>query len=126
MTDDGGRDRALDVAGVVIVLTLLAMVGVMALAFADASRGETSAGPNVEWTTERVDETHVRIAHAGGEAVPADRLVVTVEGNRRRVSWSGTISEGDSGVVRVRGDRELRLYWTTEQGERIRLESWRT
>lgn len=126
MTDDGGRDRALDVAGAVLVLTLLAMVGVMALAFVDAPRGGTSAGPNVEWSAERIDETHVRIAHAGGEAVPADRLVVTVEGNRRRVTWSGSLSAGDSGVVRARADRELRLYWTSAQGERIRLESWRT
>lgn len=120
------RDRLLDIGGLVIALTLLAMIGVLALTFVEAPRGGATGGPPTEWTAERVNETHVRITHAGGEAVPASRLVVGVGGYDRRVSWSGTISEGDSGVVRAGPNKVVQLYWITEQGERVRLDDWRT
>lgn len=123
MTD---AERLLDLGGLVIGLTILLMVGVLAIAFVEAPSGGATGGPPTEWTAERVNDTHVRITHAGGEPVAADRLVVGVGGYDRRVTWNGTVSEGDSGVVRAGPDRVVQLYWITEQGERVRLEDWRT
>ncbi|MFB6080732.1 MAG: hypothetical protein ABEJ81_07030 [Haloferacaceae archaeon] len=123
MTDG---DRLLDVGGLVLGLTILAMIGVLAMAFVEAPGGGATAGPNAEWSVSRVNDTHVRITHAGGEAVEIDRLVVTVDGYERRASWSGTIREGDAGVVRAGHDLRLRLYWVTDRGERVRLDGWRT
>lgn len=123
MTDG---DRLLNLGGIAIGLLILAMIGVLAITFVEPPSGGTTGSPPTEWTAERVNQTHVRITHAGGESVPANRLVVYVEGYDRRVTWNGMISEGDSGVVRARRGQLVRLYWLTERGERIRLESWRT
>jgi len=122
MTDG---DRLLDVGGLLIGLTLLLMVGALAVAFVEVPGSEATSGPPTEWSVERVNDTHLRITHAGGEPVPTDSLVVSVDGNDRRVTWDGTVSEGDSGVVRARADTLVRLYWITERGERVRLDDWR-
>lgn len=119
-------DRSLDAVGVVVALLLVMMVGVLVLTFAGAVGGDRQAAdaPNAQWTLERVDDTHVRIAHAGGEPVPTDRLVVTVDGYQRRATWSGTVSRGDAGTVTAALNTQVRLYWTTDRGERVRLGSW--
>ncbi|MFB6302160.1 MAG: hypothetical protein ABEH78_04795 [Haloferacaceae archaeon] len=122
--DDG--DRLLDLGGLVIGVLLLLMLGALVLAFVGAPSGGATGGPPVEWSVERVNDTHVRITHAGGETVSADRLVVSVDGYDRDVTWEGRITEGDSGVVRAGTNRVVTLYWLTEQGERIRLDDWRT
>lgn len=132
MTDG---DRLLTIGGAVLGLTILLMIGVLAITFAHPPSGGTS-GPDAEWSLDRVNATHVRITHAGGEAVNAGRLVVTVDGNdrrvtwtvdgyERRVTWTGRVTEGDSGVFRARTDRLVRLYWETDRGERVRLDDWR-
>jgi hypothetical protein len=119
-------DRLLDIGGIVLGVTILLMIGALAVAFVEAPSGGTSGGPPSEWSLERVNDTHVRITHEGGEAVATDRLVVTVDGHNRRVTWEGTVVEGDSGTVRAGSDRLVRLYWVTDQGERVRLDDWRT
>jgi hypothetical protein len=70
-----------------------------------------------------MNATHVQITHDGGEPVSASELIVTVDGIERRVTWSGLIRQGDSGVVR--GDRQqvVRLYWTGGPGDRSLLAS---
>ncbi|MFB6281838.1 MAG: hypothetical protein ABEH40_07455 [Haloferacaceae archaeon] len=123
MTDG---DRLLDLGGLLIGLTLVLMIGVLALAFVQAPGGGRTGGPPTEWTADRINETHVRITHAGGEPVAAERLVVSVGGYDRRPGWEGTVSEGDSGVVRAGPNQVISLYWVTDRGERVRLDSWRT
>lgn len=129
-------DRLLTIGGIVLGLTILLMLGVIAITFAHPPRGGANS-PDAEWTLDRVNATHVRLTHAGGESVSAGRLVVTVGGNDRRVTWTadgverrvtyaGPVSEGDSGVFRARADRLVRLYWETDRGERVRLDDWRT
>lgn len=123
MTD---ADRLLDLGGLAIGVTLLLMIAALAVAFVGGSNSGATGGPPTEWTLDRVNDTHVRIVHAGGEPVAADRLVVSVDGYDRRVTWEGTVSEGDAGIVRAGPDLLVRLYWITEQGERVRLDDWRT
>lgn len=124
MTDG---DRLLDIGGLLIGLTLLLMIGALAVAFVETPGGEATSGPPTEWSLERVNDTHVRITHEGGDPVAADQLVVSVDGNDRRVTWEGTVAEGDSGVVRAGAGPDLlvRLYWITDRGERVRLDDWR-
>jgi hypothetical protein len=126
MTDaDDDGDRLLNVLGVVLALFII--VGVVGVVIAGLS-GPSSSGadaPDADWTLDRVNDSHVRVTHAGGDAVPAADLVVTVDGVRRRVAWDGLVAEGDTGAVRADRGMIVELYWTNDVGERIKLGSWR-
>jgi hypothetical protein len=123
--DHGDGDRLLNVLGV--VLALFIVVGVVGVVLAGVS-GPSSTGadaPDADWRLDRVNESHVRIAHGGGDAVPAADLVVTVDGVRRRVAWDGLVAEGDTGTVRADRGMIVELYWTNDVGERVKLRGWR-
>jgi hypothetical protein len=109
-------DRLLDYAGVLIGVTLVLMVAVLAVAFVDAPDRRPTDVPNAEWSLERANDTHVRLTHAGGEPVPADRLVVTVDGYTRRATWSETVVPGESAFVRANADLTVRLLLATWRG----------
>lgn len=119
-------DRLLDLGGVVVAALLVLMIVALALAFVAGPRDRADEAPGAEWSLERANDTHVRLVHAGGEPVRADRLVVTVDGTRRRATWSGLVGPGDAGAVNARDGLLVRLYWTTERGDRVLLSTWRT
>jgi FlaG/FlaF family flagellin (archaellin) len=121
--DDG--DRILDLVGVALAATILLSVAVMVFAAATVPSQAPADPPAANWTLDRANDTHVRITHVGGEPVSAASLVVTADGTERRVDgWSGVVARGDGGVVHAREGRIVRLYWTTDEGERVRLASW--
>ncbi|MFB6161594.1 MAG: hypothetical protein ABEJ61_10540 [Haloferacaceae archaeon] len=123
LLDDG--DRVLDLVGAALAATILVSVGLLAFSAATAPTGAPADAPSADWSLDRTNETHVRIVHVGGEPVAARSLVVTVGGTDRRVDgWSGTVARGDGGVVRALAGEVVRLYWTTDDGERVRLASW--
>ncbi|AUV80265.1 hypothetical protein C2R22_00130 [Salinigranum rubrum] len=122
MLDDG--DRLLTLFGVAV--TLFVVVGLVGVVVAGLSGPSTEIreAPDSDWSLERLNDSHVRITHQGGEAVPATDLVVTADGVRRRVSWRGVVSDGDTGVVRADRGVLVQLYWTSDAGERVKLRSW--
>jgi hypothetical protein len=120
MSDDG--DRLLNLVGAALVLAVILSVGLLVVV---AANGPTStSGPDAEWTLSRVNDTHVRITHAGGERTHASNLVVTVDGRERRVSWTGELTREDSGVVHARASQVVRLYWLPDHGNRELLARW--
>ncbi len=122
MLDDG--DRLLTLFGAAVALFIVVgLVGVVIAGLGGPSTDVTGA-PDSEWSLERLNDSHVQIMHRGGEAVPATDLVVTVDGVRRRVSWTGVVGDGDTGAVRAGRDVLVQLYWTTDAGERVKLRSW--
>jgi hypothetical protein len=122
MIDDG--ERILDLIGIILVMFIIVSVGILILAAMNVPSQRSADEPEVDWALTRTNATHVQITHDSGEPVPASELIVTVNGFERRVTWSGLISQGDSGVVR--GDRQqvVRLYWTGGLGDRSLLASW--
>lgn len=120
MFEDG--DRLLDAVGAVLVLAVLAGVGVVALNVSSTPDGD--ARPEANWTVERVNDSHVRIAHAGGEPFPADRLLVSVDGVHRNAGWPDPVTEGDATVVQAREGAVIRLYWDGGHAQRERLGRW--
>lgn len=125
VTDDSADgDRLLNLFGV--ALALFIVVGLVGLVVAGLSgpSADPADAPSANWSIERLNDSHVQLTHGGGEAVPATDLVVTADGVRRRVSWSGVVSEGDSGIVRADRGVLVQLYWTTDAGERVKLQSW--
>jgi hypothetical protein len=74
---------------------------------------------------ERVNESHVRVWHEGGEPVRAEYLSVAVDGRHRRVHWSATVLiEGEYGTVRAAERSRVTLLWQRSEGERRVLERW--
>jgi hypothetical protein len=122
MSDDG--DRLLNLFGLAVALFIVVgVVGVVVAGLGGPST-DVAAAPDATWSLERLNDSHVRLTHQGGEAVPAADLVVTAGGVRRRVSWSGVVDDGDAGVVRAGRGVLVQLYWTTDTGERVKLRSW--
>lgn len=121
---ESGGDRLLTLFGVALAgFIVVGLVGVVIAGLGGPSDRAANA-PEAEWTLERVNDSHVRVVHAGGDAVPAEDLVVTVDGVRRRASWDGVVSEGDPGVVHADRGTVVQLYWTNEVGERVKLQDW--
>lgn len=102
----------LDLIGLLIVLGLVAGVGILVV-FGGQTDIPTTAPepPDTEWSIERLNDTHVQVGHAGGDAIPADALVVAVDGTERNATWPGTVDRGDTGVVPAASGSELILSW---------------
>lgn len=117
MLDDG--DRVLDLIGVGLVLFIVIAVSVLVLAAANAPYGMDT--PDVDWTIDRVNESAVRITHAGGDSLQSANIVVTVDGVIRHAGWPEQVTEGDSGIVHAEAGAIVRLYWTGGRGDRSLL-----
>lgn len=116
-------DRLLLLIGVGLVVALLVASGIAVLAAVTAP-SRTPDTPVADWQLERVDGTHVRITHAGGDPVRGDRLVVSVEGYDRRADWPDRVTTGDSVVVTASEDQTIRLYWEHGRATRQQLARW--
>jgi hypothetical protein len=117
-------DRLLDLFGVVLVLAIVGSLVLLGLG-ATSVQQETAAGPDADWTLERVNESHVRVWHDGGEPVPTEYLSVAVDGRHRRVYWTATVlTEGEYGVVRAGRSTRVALLWQRTEGDRTVLDRW--
>jgi hypothetical protein len=124
MSDDDSGDRLLNLFGIALALFLVAGLVTVVLAGIGGPTEDVDDAPDAEWSLERVNDSHIRLVHRGGDSIPASDLVVTVDGVRRRVSWDGVVQEGESGTVRAGNDVLVQLYWTTDRGERVKLREW--
>ncbi|MFB6219511.1 MAG: hypothetical protein ABEH77_10130 [Halobacteriaceae archaeon] len=118
------EDTLLTLAGAGLVAFLAVGVGVGALAAVTADERGGNV-PEAEWELERVNGSHVRITHAGGDPVPADDLVVRVEGYPRETGWSGVVEEGDATTVEASEGQTVKLKWTGGGRVEDTLASWR-
>lgn len=118
------RDRKLDAAGIVLGVAVLLSIGLLAFGTAQVDSGADQQ-PDVEWSLDRVDDNHVRIAHDGGEPLYAEELSMTVDGRERPTPFEGTIRSGDSATVPVSEGMRVRLHWTGGTGERELMHSER-
>lgn len=117
MLDDA--DTALHLVGAALVLAIVAGLVVVGLSIANPSDDQ---GPDAEWTVERVDDSTVRVTHAGGGAVRTEQLRVTVDGVRRSTNWSDPVTEGDSARVPASEGSVVRVVWDGGRGERTVME----
>lgn len=123
MTDFTG-DRLLDLFGVALVVAIVGAFALLGFGFASIGE-ESTAPPEADWTLTRINESHVRVSHAGGEPVRTDRLTVAVGGQPRRVEWSATtLVEGEGGVLRAGEGTRLTLVWERSEADRRVLERW--
>jgi hypothetical protein len=123
MADDG--DRLLNYVGVLLVVGIAAALVVLFLS-ATSAPARQAEPPETDWAFERVNGSHARIVHSGGEPVSAERLVVLANRYERPVTWEGRLTRGDGGVVRVGPGQSVRLYWDGGRADRQLLAGWNT
>jgi FlaG/FlaF family flagellin (archaellin) len=125
MADDGDGDRLITLVLVGLVVAILLMVGALVIT-AQYVQEESGAAPDTEWELTRLNASHVRITHVGGEPVAASSLSVTVDGVPVHPAWSeGTVTEGDSVEIRVGTEASrLTLLWQHTEQDRDVLEQW--
>ena len=116
-------DRLLNLVGAAILLAIVAGLVVVGLNIAGgAADGEA---PEVNWTVERVNDTAVRITHAGGDPVRAERLTVRVESYRRATDWADPVAENETTVVQASEGSTVRIVWSAGRGEDVIVHSER-
>jgi hypothetical protein len=116
MSDDSGGDRLLTLVGVGLVAAVVLALGVVAVAFAV---GPSDGGAvEADLRLERVNDTHAKIVHAGGEPVESENLVVTVDSYERPVDMPRLLAEGDEVVFELRDDQGARLVYDEGRNER--------
>ena len=121
---DIDEDRLLDLFGVVLALAIVGALALLGLGFASVGE-ESTAPPETDWTLTRVNDSYVRISHAGGEPVRAEALTAAVDGQPRRVAWSATtLVDGEGGVVRAGEGTRVTLVWERSESDRRVLERW--
>lgn len=111
-------DRKLDVAGVALGVIVLLSLGLLAFGAAQIEPGPSENRPDVEWSVERVNATHVQIAHGGGDTMYADELSITIDGRDRPTPFDGAIRPNDTATVVASTGAEVRLHWLGGDGER--------
>lgn len=110
-------DTMLNVVGAAIVVAVVGGVVVVGLNIAGGSSGETA--PDVNWTVEQVNDTAVRITHAGGEPVRTENTEVRVESYRRATDWRDPITESESTVVQASEGATVRIIWNPARGDEV-------
>lgn len=121
-------DRKLDVIGVVLVLAIVLGVGLAVFDAIEISEGGGEPTPELNFTVERINDSHLRLEHAGGDTVRGRELVLTIDGRERvpQDRFPPSVSEGDGAIVQIDEGHTLRVYWTGDRATRERLDSLQT
>lgn len=117
------EDRLLQLVGIALVgfIGLAVVTGILVA----IDPGSDDGGPSeTEWSGSALNATHFEIVYVDGAPLPADSLIVSVDGYQRHGTWSGQVRPGDTGLVRVSEDSVVRLYWVAESGPRELLADW--
>lgn len=113
-------DRKLDVLGVVLAILVVAGIGLAVFGALDIANEGPGATPSVNFTADRINDTHVEIVHDGGDVIRGDEIVFTLNGGDRLAAspFPPSVREGDSAVLRADPGDTVRVHWTGGRGTR--------
>jgi hypothetical protein len=120
MSDESGGDRLLTLVGVGLVAAIVVALGFIAIGFSVGSSGEQVPDAANNLTLERVNETHGKIVHGGGEPIETENLVLSVASyDREQLTqrMPRLIIEGDEIVFDIRDDQAARLVYDLGRGD---------
>lgn len=120
MSDDSGGDRLLTLVGVGLVAAIVVALGFVVVGFTVGSSGPQVPDAAENLTLERVNETHGKIVHGGGEPIESENLVLAVASyDREQLTqrMPRLIVEGDEFVFDVRDDQAARLVYDLGRGD---------
>jgi len=114
MLNLAGGALLLFVLGTVVLVGVLVATGVPSTSTGDAGAAN--------WSVERVNDTHVRVEHAGGPPVQASEVTVSVDNNERRTGWSGRVVQGESATVRAGPEAVVRVVLGEGDDREVQLQ----
>jgi hypothetical protein len=120
MSDESGGDRLLTLVGVGLVAAIVVALGFIAIGFSVGSSGEQVPDAANNLTLERVNDTHGKIVHGGGEPIETENLVLSVASyDREQLTqrMPRLIVEGDEIVFDIRDDQAARLVYDLGRGD---------
>jgi hypothetical protein len=124
--DDGGGDRF--VTAVAVAVGALVLFSVLVVVFAPSATPERGEDPPpVDWSFERVNESHVRITHAGGPTLDGSNVSVAVGQQELRpdgIVWNGSVAENDSSVVPAPRGRVVEVFWLGDRRIHHQMARW--
>lgn len=112
-------DTMLHLVGATLVVAVVGGFVVVGLNIAGGA--SSTDAPAANWTVERVNETAVRVTHAGGDPVRTEALTVRVESYRRTTDWTDPVTENESTVVQASEGSTLRIVWSGGRGDDVTL-----
>ncbi len=121
MSDESDGDRMLTFVGVGLVAAIVIALGFIAVGFTVGSSGGQVPDAAENLSLERVNDTHGKIVHDGGEPIETENLVLTVDSYQREQltrQMPRLIIEGDEIVFEVRDDQPARLVYDLGRGDR--------
>lgn len=116
-------DTTLHLVGAAVVAAVV--VGLVVVGLNIAGGAPETEAPDTDWTVERVNDTAVRITHAGGDPVRTDALTVRVESYRRATDWTDPVTENESTVVAASEGSTVRVVWSGGRGDDVVMHSER-
>lgn len=122
---DDDADRRVTYALVGVALLAVAALALLVYVAGTGGGGGATPARDVQWELHPVNDTYVRIVHAGGPTISPEGLTVTVDGLERQARWSdSTLSEGDYGVVRVGRGTRVTLHLRQDRVSRVTVDRW--
>ncbi len=112
----------LNLAGGALLLFVLGTVVLVGFLVATGVPTGSGDAPVANWSVERVNDTHVRVEHAGGPPVQASEVTVSVDNNERRTGWSGRVVQGESTTVRAGPESVVRVVLGAGNDREVRLQ----
>lgn len=119
--DDG--EQLVNIFGMILVS--LVVLSLALLVFSTVSTQQEPEAPDAEWSLTQINDSYIRIEHAGGEPVSARNVTVTVNGRPVHPEWTAEVlTENDSAIVRVSQDNRVRLLWQRSESDSDVLKRW--
>jgi hypothetical protein len=120
MSDESDGDRLLTLVGVGLVVAIVVALGFVAIGFTVGSSGPQAPDAAENLTLERVNDTHGKIVHGGGEPIETENLVLAVDSyDREQLTqrMPRLVVEGDEIVFDIRDDQVARLVYDLGRGD---------
>jgi len=111
---------------IAVVIVLLVGYGTVSIGLSATSGGDSADdAPDATWNLSRVNDSHVRLTHGGGQPIPASRLSLSVNGTTRYPDWNfKVVTDGDSGTFQASCGSSIVLFWQRQATGQVPLDRW--
>ncbi len=120
ISDEKFVEVSVKIGKIVLIIGIILSFLVIAIQITEPPVVQEKEIPIVEWEIQRINSTHISIAHVSGEPIESKRTIVTVEGRSRPIDRIGYIDKGDVIITQAYEGTLIELFWE-EENEYLRL-----
>lgn len=117
-------ERSIDPIGIGIAVVIVVIAGGLLLVGPlSGTAGQSTSAPDTDFKVVRINDSHVQIAHVGGDNVAGDRLSVVVDSEERSPGWPNTVTDGDVVLIQADANSTITLFWAGPE-KRTTIGNW--